>query len=146
MVSPEELAGPDRARQLFGAEVVDADGAKVGTVTEVFLDDDTDQPKWVSIRTGWFGTNESLVPLQGAQFGDGRIRVQYDKSTIKAAPRSDEGNRCPVTTRDSCIGTTTERHRAAMPGPTTPQPIPALSTAPRMRRAPTATRRRLTTV
>ena len=91
MVSPEELAGPDRARQLFGAEVVDADEAKVGTVTEVFLDDDTDQPKWVSIRTGWFGTNESLVPLQGAQFGDGRIRVQYDKATIKAAPRSDEG-------------------------------------------------------
>ena len=90
-MSPEELAGPDRARQLFGAEVVDADGAKVGTVTEVFLDDDTDQPKWVSVRTGWFGTNESLVPLQGAGIGDGRIQVQYDKATIKAAPRSDDG-------------------------------------------------------
>lgn len=91
MVSPEEMANPDQARQLFGAEVVDADGAKVGTVTEVFLDDDTERPSWVSVRTGWFGVNESLVPLQGAEIADERIRVPYDKATIKDAPRSDDG-------------------------------------------------------
>jgi stress response protein YsnF/sporulation protein YlmC with PRC-barrel domain len=91
MVSPEELAGPDRAGQLFGAEVVDIDGDRVGTVNEVFLDDDTDQPTWVSVRTGWFGTNESLVPLRDADISGDRIRVHHDKATIKAAPRSDDG-------------------------------------------------------
>src|SRR3954447_8106310 len=91
MVSPEEMVSPDQARQLFGAEVLDADGAKVGTVTEVFLDDDTDRPSWVSVRTGWFGTNESLVPLRGAEIAADHIRVSYDKATIKAAPRSDDG-------------------------------------------------------
>ena len=91
MTSPEELAGPDRARRLFGAEVVDVDGAKVGTVREVFLDDATDRPSWVSVRTGWFGTNESLVPLQDAEISGDRIRVPFDKATIVDAPRSDEG-------------------------------------------------------
>jgi uncharacterized protein (TIGR02271 family) len=38
------------------------------------------------VNTGLFGMSESFVPLQGAQFGDDRVTVAYDKATIKDAP------------------------------------------------------------
>src|SRR6185503_19176927 len=55
-------------RKLLGATAHDPDGDKVSRIGQVYYDDDTDTPKWVTVHTGLFGTNESFVPLQGAQF------------------------------------------------------------------------------
>ena len=54
-------------RNLLGATAHDPSGDKIGKVGQVYYDDDTDQPKWITVHTGLFGTNESFVPLQGAQ-------------------------------------------------------------------------------
>lgn len=72
--------------QLYTAEVVDRDGSTLGSVGQVYLDDDTGQPAWVTVKTGFFGTNESFVPLQDAEYTDGRVRVPYAKSYVKDAP------------------------------------------------------------
>src|SRR5690606_2886340 len=56
---------------------------------EVYLDDQTGEPSWISVKTGWFGTRQSLVPLQGADFSGGRLRVPHTKDTIKNAPNVD---------------------------------------------------------
>ena len=73
-------------RKLLGATAHDPDGDKVGRIGQVYYDDDTDTPKWVTVHTGLFGTNESFVPLQGAQFEGGVVRLGYDKQKIKDAP------------------------------------------------------------
>jgi len=88
----------DQAQQLLGARVVDADGDKVGTVNEVYLDDVTGEPSWVTVTTGWFGLSESFVPLDRARISGDLIRVPFDKATIKAAPRYDGGE--PLSPRD----------------------------------------------
>ena len=76
--------------QLYDAVVVDRDGDRVGTVGQIYLDDATEQPTFVTIRTGLFGTRETFVPVQDADYtDDGELRVPYDKSMIKGCPTVD---------------------------------------------------------
>ncbi len=74
---------------ISSAKVIDRDGDKVGSVGQVYVSDEGAQPLFVTVRTGLFGTSESFVPLQGADFTDGELRVAYDKATIKDAPNVD---------------------------------------------------------
>jgi uncharacterized protein (TIGR02271 family) len=73
-------------RKLLGATAHDPSGDKIGKVGQVYYDDDTDEPKWITVHTGLFGTNESFVPLQGAQLQGGVVTLGYDKQKIKDAP------------------------------------------------------------
>ena len=43
-----------------GRTLVDRDGEKIGTVDEVFTDQDGGQPEWALVHTGLLGTNEEL--------------------------------------------------------------------------------------
>jgi len=69
--------------------VIDSDGDKVGTVGQVYLDDQTGQPAWVTVKTGLFGTKETFVPISQAQTQGQDVRVPFDKDTIKGAPNVD---------------------------------------------------------
>lgn len=75
--------------RLLAATVHGSDGAKIGPVGQVFLDDVTGRPDWATVNTGLFGTRESFVPLEGAQLEGSVLRVAYDKSTVKDAPNVD---------------------------------------------------------
>jgi uncharacterized protein (TIGR02271 family) len=70
-----------------GGNVVDADGEKIGKVGQVFLDDQTGQPEWVTVTTGMFGGAENFVPLANATESGGDVRVAFDKEKVKDAPR-----------------------------------------------------------
>lgn len=71
--------------------VIGTDGSELGKVGQVYTDNDTGQPSWVTVKTGWFGTNESFVPLAAATIEAGTIRVPYDKDMIKGAPHNGAG-------------------------------------------------------
>src|SRR4051794_34524780 len=73
----------------MGASVYGKDGAKIGSAGQVYLDDESGAPEWVSVRTGLFGTKESFVPLSEATFSDDRIEVPFDKERVKDAPQID---------------------------------------------------------
>lgn len=70
-------------------DVYGSDGNKIGTVGQVYLDDVTGKPEWVTVKTGMFGTKESFVPVAQSQFADDGLRVPYGKDTVKDAPRVD---------------------------------------------------------
>ena len=69
--------------------VVTTDGDKIGSIGQIYLDDTTGEPEWVTVKTGLFGTSESFVPLDGATISGGDLAVRYDKATVKDAPRVD---------------------------------------------------------
>jgi uncharacterized protein (TIGR02271 family) len=73
-----------RGQDLFGA-----DGDKLGTIEEIYLDADTEQPEWALVNTGLFGTKRSFVPLRSASSDGGQITVPFDKGTVKDAPKVD---------------------------------------------------------
>ena len=72
-----------------GGNVVTTDGERIGSIGQIYLDDNTNEPQWVTVKTGLFGTSESFVPLDGATVSGGDVAVKYDKATIKDAPRVD---------------------------------------------------------
>ena len=75
---------------LVDRTVVDMDGDKVGTVLDVYLDQDTDQPEWLAVSTGLFGTKVSFVPLAGVGVdGDGNVTIAYPKTLVKESPRAE---------------------------------------------------------
>jgi uncharacterized protein (TIGR02271 family) len=80
----------DQLEKLTGATAYDRDGDKVGKIGAVYYDDRTNEPTWVTVHTGLFGTNESFVPVQGADVAGDRVTVAYDKATIKDAPNIGE--------------------------------------------------------
>ena len=69
--------------------VLTSDGDKIGSIGQVYADDDNGQPTWVTAKTGLFGTSESFVPLEGARVEGGDILVPYTKDQVKDAPRVD---------------------------------------------------------
>jgi uncharacterized protein (TIGR02271 family) len=77
-------------QQLAGATVHGPDGKKIGSVGQVYLDNSSNDPQWVTVKTGLFGTKESFVPLEHANLSGDRIEVPYTKDQIQDAPRIDE--------------------------------------------------------
>jgi len=69
--------------------ILSADGDKIGSLGQVYADDDNGQPTWVTARTGLFGTSESFIPLEGARLEGADIVVPYTKDQVKDAPRVD---------------------------------------------------------
>lgn len=75
---------------LMGSTVNDTSGEKVGKVGQVYLDDQSGQPQWVTVSTGLFGTKESFVPVTQASFADGILTVPVAKDLVKDAPQIDQ--------------------------------------------------------
>ena len=87
---------------LDGATVYDQHNDKVGTVKEIYLDDQTSEPRFVTVATGLFGMKETFVPLDAAhRIADGDLKVPYTKDFIKDAPNLDpDGHIDPAEERE----------------------------------------------
>jgi uncharacterized protein (TIGR02271 family) len=83
------MIGTDTLDRVIGQDVYDESGEKIGSASEVYLDDETGQPEWVTVRTGLFGTKESFVPIRNADLTDGGVRVPVSKDQVKDAPKID---------------------------------------------------------
>ena len=71
-----------------GMTMVDADGDKIGTIDQIFLDRQTGQPEFATVKTGLFGLKTSFVPIVDAEMtGDNTVRVPVQKEQVKDAPR-----------------------------------------------------------
>lgn len=76
-------------RDLDGRNVVDPDGEKVGTVSGIYVDDETGEPTWLAVKTGWFGNNISFVPFKGAYIGGDDVVIGYRQDMVKDSPNFD---------------------------------------------------------
>jgi uncharacterized protein (TIGR02271 family) len=83
------MIGTDTISRVIGQDVYDESGEKIGSAGEVYLDDETGQPEWVTVRTGLFGTKESFVPIRNADLTDDGVRVPVSKTQVKDAPKID---------------------------------------------------------
>ena len=72
-----------------GGNVIGSDGEKIGSIGQLYADDDTGEPTWVTVKTGLFGTSQSFVPVEGAHSQGDDLVVPYTKEHVKDAPRVD---------------------------------------------------------
>jgi len=83
------MIGTETLDRVIGRDVYDASGNKIGSASEVYLDDQTGEPEWVTVKTGLFGTKESFVPIRDADLTDDGVRVHVSKDQVKDAPKID---------------------------------------------------------
>ena len=91
------MIGTETISRVIGQDVYDETGSKIGSASEVYLDDETGQPEWVTVKTGMFGTKESFVPIRDADLTDDGLRVPVSKDRVKDAPKIDtDGHLSPA--------------------------------------------------
>src|SRR3954468_11709522 len=83
------MIGTETISRVIGKDVYDASGQKIGSASEAYLDDESGQPEWVTVKTGLFGTKESFVPIRDADLTDDGVRVPVSKDQVKDAPKVD---------------------------------------------------------
>lgn len=81
MITQQELA------TVSGATVYGTSGDKIGKASQVYLDDASGQPDWVTVSTGLFSGKDSFVPLREARLSGEDLHVPYTKDQVKDAPR-----------------------------------------------------------
>lgn len=83
------MLNENEIRDVIGATAYGSDGEKIGKVGQLFLDDETGQPEFVTVNTGFFGSSESFVPVADAEMSTDRLTVPFTKDRVKNAPNVD---------------------------------------------------------
>jgi uncharacterized protein (TIGR02271 family) len=70
-----------------GKTMVDRDGDRIGSISDIYADDETGQPDWALVDTGLFGGRSSFVPIGQARPAGGDVQVPYQQQQVKDAPK-----------------------------------------------------------
>jgi len=75
------------AAMYLDRNVVDAQGNKVGSVGQVYVDDGTGQPILITVHTGFLGVKEHFAPLAGSRFNGTDLVLPFGKDVLENSPR-----------------------------------------------------------
>jgi uncharacterized protein (TIGR02271 family) len=96
------MTAAQNPERYLGRTAVDNEGGKIGTIGQVYLNDETGQPDWVTVNTGLFGTKENFVPLEGSTFSSGDdVVLPFGKDVVKDAPHVGDASHLDVDEQDS---------------------------------------------
>lgn len=77
----------DDIRDWRGSNVVDQEGAKIGSLEAVYFDTASEEPTFATVKTGLPGGGRLVfVPLVGAKVAPKHVRVMTQKKLAKDAP------------------------------------------------------------
>jgi uncharacterized protein (TIGR02271 family) len=79
----------DTVRHWQGATMLDRDGDRLGNIDAIYVDDQTGEPEWALVNTGFFGTRSTFVPIAEATARGDQVQVPYEKQRVKDAPNMD---------------------------------------------------------
>ncbi len=69
-----------------GRKILDARGERIGTIDQVYLNLETDQPEWALVDRGLFGRRSTFVPVRSASPTGEHVQVELSKEQVKTAP------------------------------------------------------------
>ena len=69
-----------------GRPVLSAAGERVGDLEEIYYDNNTGEPEWLGIGTGFIVTKRVVVPTSGAHLSDDAFRLPYTRAQIESSP------------------------------------------------------------
>jgi uncharacterized protein (TIGR02271 family) len=79
--------------RLIDRTAYDSSGDKIGTVKDIYVDENTGRPEWLAVSTGLFGQSNSFVPLEGVESDGESVIVPYSKDQVKDAPNCEADGR-----------------------------------------------------
>jgi hypothetical protein len=72
-----------------GKPLVDRDGEKLGKLEDVYVDTDSDEQLFGTIKEGMIGRHLTFVPLRGSTASPNHLQVTVSKKDVKDAPNID---------------------------------------------------------
>jgi uncharacterized protein YrrD len=69
-----------------GKSLVDQNGEKIGKLQDVYVDVETDEPQFGTVKEGIIGRHLTFVPLGGIQIGPDYLQVATTKEKVRSAP------------------------------------------------------------
>ncbi len=69
-----------------GKSLVDRDGEKIGKLKDVYVDVETDEPMFGTVKEGLIGRHLTFVPLAGITIGPDNLQVAVSRDEVKSAP------------------------------------------------------------
>ena len=104
----------------IGRNAVDPQGNKIGSVGQVYLNDQTGQPDWITVNTGLFGMKENFAPLAGSSFNGEDLVLPFDKTVVKDSPDIADASHLDADEQQSLYG-----YYQQYLGPAPPEPAAA---------------------
>jgi sporulation protein YlmC with PRC-barrel domain len=75
--------------QWQGKMILDRNGEKVGKLQDVYVDVETDEPQFATVKEGFIDRHLTFVPLGGIQVGPDDLQVAVTKDQVRSAPEID---------------------------------------------------------
>jgi uncharacterized protein (TIGR02271 family) len=85
----ENMIARESIQSMLGNTAYDRSHDKIGRVGNVYVDDRTGQPEWITVHTGRFGQRETFVPLEPAELRRGEVVLPFEKERVINAPNVD---------------------------------------------------------
>jgi uncharacterized protein YrrD len=69
-----------------GKVLLDVNGEKIGKLEDVYVDVETDEPQFATVKEGFIGRHLTFVPLGGITVGPDELHVTVTKGQVQGAP------------------------------------------------------------
>jgi sporulation protein YlmC with PRC-barrel domain len=69
-----------------GKMLVDRDGEKIGKLQDVYVDVETDEPQFATVKEGFIARHLTFVPLGGITVGPDDLQVTVTHDQVERAP------------------------------------------------------------
>jgi sporulation protein YlmC with PRC-barrel domain len=73
-----------------GKRLVDLNGENIGKLQDVYVDVETDEPQFATVKEGLIGRHLTFVPLGGVKVGPDELQVAVTKAQVQAAPNIEQ--------------------------------------------------------
>ena len=73
-----------------GKMLVDRNGEKIGKLQDVYVDFETDEPQFATVKEGFIGRHLTFVPLGGIKVGPDELQVAVVKQQVQDAPNIEQ--------------------------------------------------------
>jgi hypothetical protein len=73
-----------------GKTLVDRYGDKIGKLQDVYVDVETDEPQFATVKEGFIGRHLTFVPLGGVKVAPDELRVAVSKQQVTDAPNIEQ--------------------------------------------------------
>jgi sporulation protein YlmC with PRC-barrel domain len=69
-----------------GKMLIDRNGEKIGKLQEVYVDVETDEPQFGTVKEGFIGRHLTFVPVGGIKIGPDDLQVTVTREQVRSAP------------------------------------------------------------
>lgn len=88
-MAEDETRATWTASDWLGKVILDRDGEKLGKLQDVYVDVETDEPQFGTVKEGVINRHLTFVPLAGVDVGPDALTVTVPKDLVRSAPDLD---------------------------------------------------------